>query len=55
MNSLQKLRSAFGQGVVGLLWVNVLLIALASYSVGHVSVIVATGSAVLVALVATVT
>ena len=55
MNSLHKLRSSFGYGIVGLLWVNVLLIALASYSVGHVSVIAATGSAVLVALVATAT
>ena len=55
MKSLQKLRSAFGQGIIGLLWMNVLLVALASYSVAHVSVIAATGSAVLVALVATVT
>jgi len=55
MKSLQKLRSAFGQGIIGLLWVNVLLVALASYSVAHVSVIAATGSAILVALAATVT
>jgi methyl-accepting chemotaxis protein len=55
MNSLQKLRSSFGQGIVVLLWMNVLLIAAASYSIGHVSAIAATASAVLIALGATVT
>src|SRR5262245_44143696 len=55
MKSLQKLRSAFGQGIIGLLWINVRLVALASYSVAHVSVLAATGGAVLVALVATMT
>jgi methyl-accepting chemotaxis protein len=55
MNSLQKLRSSFGQGIVTLLWVNVLLIALTSFWLAHVSAIVTIGSAVLIALGATVT
>jgi methyl-accepting chemotaxis protein len=55
MNSLQRLRSSFGQGIVALIWVNVLLIALASFSIGHVSAVIATGGAVLIALGATAT
>jgi methyl-accepting chemotaxis protein len=55
MNSLARLRSSFGQGVIVLLWVNVCLIAAAAYSIAHVSLIAATGGAALVALGATVT
>jgi methyl-accepting chemotaxis protein len=55
MNSLARLRSSFGRGIIVLLWVNVCLITVAAYSIGHVSLIAATGGAVLVALGATVT
>jgi methyl-accepting chemotaxis protein len=55
VNSLEKLRSSFGQGIIVLIWVNVGLIAVAALSIGHVSAIVATGSALAVALGATVT
>ena len=55
MNSLESLRLGFGRGLVVLIWVNVALIGIAAFSMAHVSAIVATGSAVLVALGATAT
>jgi len=55
VNSLKALRSSFGQGIIVLIWVNVCLIAAAAFSIAHVSALVATGSAVLIALGATVT
>jgi methyl-accepting chemotaxis protein len=55
VNSLKELRSSFGQGIIVLIWVNVCLIAAAAFSIAHVSALVATGSAVLIALGATVT
>jgi methyl-accepting chemotaxis protein len=55
MNSLEKLRSSLGQGIVALIWVNVSLIALASFSIGHASFVIATGGAILIGLGATAT
>src|SRR5262249_49818305 len=55
MKSLQNLRSSFGLGIVVLLWTNVLLIALAAYSLAHVSILAAVGGASLIALGATAT
>src|SRR5262249_22666263 len=55
MNGLEKFRLCFGRGLVALMWLNVALIGMAAYSVGHVSPIVAIGSAVLIALGATAT
>jgi hypothetical protein len=47
MSSLDKLRSRFGQGMIALIWANVVLIAVAAFSIAHVSAIVATGSALI--------
>ncbi|MGP0089151.1 MAG: methyl-accepting chemotaxis protein [Xanthobacteraceae bacterium] len=55
MNSLEKLRFSFGYGMIALIWANVVLIAIAAFSISHVSTFAATGGAVLVALGATAT
>jgi methyl-accepting chemotaxis protein len=55
MNSLARLRSSFGLGIVVLLWVNVSLIAAAAFSIANASPMAATGGAILIALGATVT
>jgi len=55
MNGLEKFRPHFGRGLIALMWVNVVLIGMAAYSVAHVPVLVAIGSAMLIALGATAT
>jgi methyl-accepting chemotaxis protein len=55
MKRLEQLRTSFGQGVIALLWANVVLVAAMALIVAHVSALLAIGGAVLVASGATAT